>query len=186
MTRTNCSYFVRLVGLTTPGKLGYHVITSYPRINFPNAQYMDQRGHEGFELWEVCAATIASNGYFEPVWIKDATHGQFYCPSNEWDEPNHFIKTDFAQLWPGGRGLVVSIGSGDPPNRYPGQVAANYEYNLDNWFNFYRNSYGNMVPFGHFTHYAQIQHRARTHLNNQQVKDRIQRYMAELRATFIQ
>ena len=184
MTQTNSSHFVRLVGLTTPEK-AFSVITSYPRPGIPQHQYIAHRSHESYELWEVCAATTATAGFFDPVMIRDVNQrGELYWPSNVWDEPKHFIGPEFAQLWPGEKGLVVSIGSGVKPKQYPGQVVTNYGCNLNNWFNFHQDSNVHEVRKEDFAKFDQIQLSAKVHLGDHDVSERLRRYIHKLCLTF--
>ena len=162
---------------------GFRVVTSYP---LPGAihstpQYMVQRGHESYDVWEVCAATTASPEFFLPVKIKpELSPGEYYCPSNEWDEPNHFVEPAFKQLWPGENGLVVSIGTGSVPRHF----TRNIGMNADMWFGFYRDLNVNAAPKDDCTKFNQIKDLATADLANQDVAHRFRHYVAALRHSF--
>lgn len=82
--------------------------------------------YETCKLWEACAATIASEGLFDPMKItkgpeqglsrlvkmtKGSEEGLYYSHS-AWDDPMHLVGCNLKEQWPGRDALLISIGSG--------------------------------------------------------------------------
>lgn len=69
------------------------------------------------KLWEACAATTASVGFFDPVQIRQTTDGNAkkpYCPSIQLNNPVNLVGHELNEQWPGKQAILVNIGSGFP------------------------------------------------------------------------
>ena len=108
-TRANDSHFVRLAPVSEcePIPLSSDEIIS-KNLN----PKLKNSASKALKLWELCAASTASEGLFDPVTATYRSKELHFFASAAWDEPIHMFGTLLKQQWPGRNALLISIGSG--------------------------------------------------------------------------
>ena len=67
-------------------------------------------------IWEACRATSAAPTYFDPIQI--GRHSQKFVDGGVlYNNPVQLLYHEASDIWPARRAVIVSVGTGSPPNK---------------------------------------------------------------------